>query len=96
MLNKIKKRCGIHESVTIYDDEILDLIASATHEMIQSGISIGNVTAANAMAVNAVACYVKAYLGDDRSDTATYLEMFRDKTVRLVLDESLESEVANV
>ena len=36
--------------------------------------------------MTAVSCYVKAYLGDDRTDTEKYLDLYRKKVFRLTLE----------
>ena len=40
--------------------------------------------------ITAVTLYVKAYLGDDRSDTEMYLKLYRQKVFRLTLEDEDE------
>lgn len=84
MLGKIKKRCGIAVGITVYDDEIQDLINSAKADLIASGVTKEILLSDNEQLLNAVACYVKAYRGNDRTDTEKYLKMYGD--LRLYLE----------
>lgn len=84
MLELIKKRCGI--SVGVYDAEIRDYINDCTEEMIASGVPPDMIEAENSQVLTAVTLYVKAYLGNDRSDTEKYLDLYRKKVFRLTLE----------
>ena len=84
MLNEIKKRCYI--TTTIYDDEIQSLINSCILDCIKIGIDKKVFEEENGkyndLALNCITNYVKAYRGNDRTDTEEYLKMYesiRDK-----------------
>ena len=38
------------------------------------------------MTVTAATLYVKAYIGDDRTDTEKYLDLYRKKVFRLTME----------
>lgn len=84
MLEKIKKRCGI--SVGVYDAEIGDYIDDCTEEMIASGVPPDMIKAENPQVLTAVTLYVKAHIGNDRSDTGRYMDLYRKKVFRLTLE----------
>lgn len=93
MLNLIKKRCGIAEAVTVYDEDITSYIEDCKEDMIASGVSESIISEENNQIITAVTLYVKAYIGNDRTDTEKYLELYRKKVFRLTLeDESGEVE----
>lgn len=75
MLEKIKKRCGIAEGINVYNDDISDYIADALEDMKTSGVppDILQKDTDDSRVLTAVTLYVKAYLGNDRSDTRMYL-----------------------
>lgn len=88
MLTKIKERCGIPASVTVYDSEYQSLIDDCIEEMRTAGvpavlISSDNV---NQRVLTCITLYVKAMRGDDRSDTEKYMEMYRKKVFKLSLE----------
>lgn len=88
MLEKIKERCGIAQSVTVYDNDILAYIEDCRADMIASGVSKKlTKSEKNAGVLTAVTLYVKAYLGDDRTDTEKYLKLYWNKVFRLSLEE---------
>ena len=87
MLEKVKARCGIAEEITVYDEQIQEYIADALADMAASGVPeelLENEDDPQIM--TAVSCYVKAYLGDDRTDTEKYLDLYRKKVFRLTLE----------
>lgn len=88
MLELIKKRCGI--SVSVYDEEIKAYIADCREEMIASGVPETlfpeDTSSPDNQVLTAVTLYVKAYLGNDRSDTEKYLDLYRKKVFRLTLE----------
>lgn len=93
MLDKIKKRCGIAVRITTHDDEVKDYIADCVQDMIASGVPAQIALAEDDERVlTAITCYVKAYIGDDRSDTEKYLSLYQKKVFRLALegDEDVE------
>jgi len=87
MLDLIKQRCGIAPAVTVYDEDILMYIEDCQADMIRSGVLPHIAMQKNPEVLTAITLYVKAYLGDDRSDTDKYLDLYRKKVFRLSLDE---------
>lgn len=89
MLDDIKLRCGIAKEIKVYDDEIQGYIDDALSDMRASGVppDFLNGTGTDAPQVlTAVTLYVKAYLGNDRSDTEKYMDLYRKKVFRLTLE----------
>lgn len=88
MLEEIKQRCGIPASVTAYDVEYQDLINDCMEEMKTSGVpeSLLSSVDVNPRVLTCVCLYVKAYRGDDRTDTEKYLDMFHKKVFKLSLE----------
>lgn len=88
MLEKIKKRCGIAEGINVYNDDISDYIADALQDMKTSGVppDILRKDTDDSRVLTAVTLYVKAYLGNDRSDTRMYLDLYRKKVFRMTLE----------
>lgn len=88
MLSDIKKRCGIAEGITVYDDEIRSYLDDCEMDLKASGVTEAVLT--NEKHLNqiktAAAMYVKAYIGNDRTDTEKYLDMYRKKVFRLTLE----------
>lgn len=79
MLEIIKGRCYI--ATSIYDDEIQSLINACILDCVRCGIkeSVFNIDSKgkyNNLALNCVTNYVKAYRGNDRSQTEEYLKMY--------------------
>lgn len=89
MFQSIKERCGIPDMVDIYDPDIRLYMNDCLEDMKASGVpeSLLDVKTPNPQVVTAATLYVKAYLGDDRSDTETYLRLYRQKVFRLTLEE---------
>lgn len=85
MLNKIKSRMGIHESITVYDTEIQDYIADAIQDMKESGVPGTLADSENEQVLTALTYYVKANTGNDRSDTNRYMSLYQKKVFRLSL-----------
>lgn len=88
MLEEIKQRCGIPASVTVYDSEYQSLIDDCMEEMRTAGVpakllSSDNV---NQRVLTCITLYIKAYRGDDRSDTERYLDMYHKKVFKLSLE----------
>lgn len=91
MLEEIKKRCGIALQITTYDEDITGYIGDCTDDMVASGVDKSLIDAEKKGVITAVTCYVKANLGNDRTDSEQYMKMYRDKVFRL----SLESPIVN-
>lgn len=88
MLEIIKSRCGIPEEIDIYDEDIRMYIQDCMEDMKAAGVPdrlLGETN--NPQVVTAMTLYVKAYLGDDRSDTETYMKLYRQKVFRLTMEE---------
>lgn len=86
MLGQVKLRCGI--MVPTYDDEIRGYIADCREDMIASGVPPDLAESEeDARVLTAVTLYVKAYMGNDRSDTEKYLSLYQRKVFRLTLEE---------
>lgn len=88
MLEQVKQRCGIPASVTAYDDEYTGLIEDAKEEMRTAGVPANLLSSdnVNQRVLTCIVLYIKAYRGDDRSDTEKYLEMFHRKVFKLSLE----------
>ena len=94
MLKQIKMRCGIAAAVTVYDADINLYIEDCKNDLLASGVKQGVIESENASVITAITFYVKALLGNDRTDTDKYMSLYRDKAFRLSLEE--EPEVAPV
>lgn len=88
MLSTVKERCGIPASVTVYDSEYQSLIDDCIEEMRTAGVpaSLLSDTSVNQRVLTCITLYIKAYRGDDRSDTEKYLSMFHRKVFKLSLE----------
>lgn len=86
MLERIKQRCGIAYSVTSYDIEIEDYINECIEDLISSGVPENIAKSDDPAVITAITLYVKALIGDDRTDTQKYLELYRRKVFRLTLE----------
>lgn len=95
MLEIIKQRCGIASAIKVYDEDIKMYIEDCKEDLIASGVPKSLVERETPAIITAVTLYVKAYLGDDRTDTEKYLDLYRKKVFRLTLEEETE-EVAPV
>lgn len=85
MLDIIKERCGISEEIEVYDKDIALYLKDCLEDMKASGVPESILD--DPRAVTAATLYVKAHLGDDRSDTEKYMELYRQKVFRLTLEE---------
>ena len=83
----IKQRIGIASSVTVYDYDIDLYVRDCIMDMRDSGVSEETLAREDPRVVTAVTLYVKAHIGNDRSDTSRYLSLYRQKVSRLILDE---------
>ena len=91
MLEIIKSRCGIPENIDVYDDDINIYIKDCLEDMKASGVPERLLDKPRKpQVITAVTLYVKAYLGDDRSDTEMYLKLYRQKVFRLTLEDEDE------
>ena len=89
MLEIVKSRCGIPEEIDIYDTDIRIYINDCLADMKASGVpeKLLDMNGIDPQVATAVTLYVKAYLGDDRSDTETYLKLYRRKVFRLTMED---------
>lgn len=83
----IKQRIGIASSVTVYDYDIDLYMWDCIMDMRDSGVPEETLAREDPRVVTAVTLYVKAHIGNDRSDTSRYLSLYRQKVSRLILDE---------
>ena len=83
----IKQRIGIASSVTVYDYDIDLYVQDCIMYMRDSGVPEETLAREDSRVVTAVTLYVKAHIGNDRSDTSRYLSLYRQKVSRLILDE---------
>lgn len=72
----------------MYNDDISDYIADALEDMKTSGVPLDILRkdTDDSRVLTAVTLYVKAYLGNDRSDTRMYLDLYRKKVFRMTLE----------
>lgn len=89
MLEIIKSRCGIPEDIDTYDIDIQVYINDCLADMKASEVPerLLDLNGTDPQVKTAVTLYVKAYLGDDRSDTETYLKLYRQKVFRLTMED---------
>lgn len=85
MLDIVKIRCGFPPSIHEVDEDVQSYIDDAISDMLASGVSASLIASQTASVITAVSLYVKAYIGDDRTDTEKYLDMYRKKVFRLSL-----------
>lgn len=83
----IKQRIGIASSVTVYDYDIDLYVQDCIMDMRDSGVPEETLAREDSRVVTVVTLYVKAHIGNDRSDTSRYLSLYRQKVSRLILDE---------
>lgn len=83
----LKRRCGIASGIKTYDEEIIGYIDDCISEMRASGIPQRLFETENQEVSTAVTFYVKANLGNDRTDTDKYMQLYRRKVARLALEE---------
>ena len=88
MLTAVKKRCGIAEGITVYDEEIAAYLDDCEQDLKASGVTEAVLQAEEHrnQILTAVTLYVKAYLGNDRTDTEKYMDLYRKKVFRLSLE----------
>ena len=87
MFDMIKTRCGIAKTTKVYDDDIQMYINDCLLDMRDSGVPQKTVEKEAERVITAVTLYVKAHLGNDRSDTEKYMKLYQRKVFRLTLDE---------
>ena len=93
MLEKVKKRCYINSKV--FDDEIASLIAACIKDLEGVGIKKNLFSASknDDQILNCVVNYVKAYRGNDRTDTEKYLEMYNSLKNKLSMQNDYVGDI---
>lgn len=87
MLDLIKRRCGIASNITVYDEDIVVYIEDCVEDLISSGVPESIAKSEEHQGVlTAITLYVKAYIGNDRTDTEKYLDLYQKKVFRLTLE----------
>lgn len=101
VLKQIKARCGIPETVAVYDDEIKPLMTEGLEDMQTAGVPDGMVTplhdlivsgdettsiGINGRVLHALALYVLTFHGQDRSDSTWYHDQYRRTLHKLMLE----------
>lgn len=99
LLASVKLRCGIPDSITIYDEpEMIPLIMDAIEEMRTAGVSsdllpdtsaeewYNSETAVDPRVITCIVFYVQECRGNDRNNTMRYRNLFRQKLFKLMLE----------
>ena len=86
MFQLVKKRVGIAKNTTVYDGDIKSYLADCEQDMLDSGVPKRTIDSEDDRVVTAATLYVKANLGNERSDTEKYMNLYRQKVFRLTLD----------
>lgn len=82
MLETIKKRCRL--STSAFDTEIMSLVEAAKTDLKIAGVKQEVLDNQGELLTNAISCFVKAYMGTDRSDSTRYLRMYETLKMSLV------------
>lgn len=88
MFALVKKRCGIADASGAYDIDIEGYLADCEQDMLDSDVPKSTVENRDQRVATAATLYVKAHIGNDRTDTEKYLKLYREKVSRLTLDEA--------
>ena len=93
MLEKVKKRCYINSKV--FDDEITSLIDACIKDLEDVGIkeNLFSASKVDDQILNCVVNYVKAYRGNDRTDTEKYLEMYNSLKNKLSMQNDYVGDI---
>ena len=83
LIEKIKHRLGIAADVTVYDDELEDLIEHAKSDLRLSGVSEDIISAEPPEVVNTIAFFVRYAFSDDSQEAARFGEMYQKSVFRL-------------
>lgn len=83
LIEKIKERLGIAAAVTVYDDELSDLIEHAKSDLLLSGVSAEMISAEPPEVVNTIAFFVKYAFADDSKEAERFGEMYQKSVFRL-------------
>ncbi len=94
VLAAVKARCGIPDSITIYDEaELVPLIRDAIKDMNTAGVPEEllpvdeNSENCDERVLTAITAYVLMNRGTDRADTNRYKTMYRSKLFKLMLED---------
>lgn len=96
MLEEIKRRCYITSS--LYDEEIESLIEACKCDLRDAGIKktmLDTNKNVDGQILNCVTNYVKAYRGNDRTDTDKYLLMYESLKNKISLQSEYKEEFFN-
>ena len=86
----IKERVGYSAAITAYDREIQDNMEAAVAKMLAAGVPEDMFVTDESIdkrILLAIALYVSAYNGLDRTDTQGYLKLFSDSVKNLQLED---------
>lgn len=83
LIEKIKERLGIAAAVTVYDDELSDLIEYAKSDLLLSGVSAEMISAEPPEIVNTISFFVKYAFADDSKESERFGEMYQKSVFRL-------------
>lgn len=94
MLSEIRRKCGIADGVDVYDSDIVELVNDALYDMKTAGVPAdilpNQITSEDTTTegldprvLTTVVLFVKAHLGDDRSDTDQYLRLYHERVFKL-------------
>ena len=91
LFQSVKKRCGIPEQVTVYDEsEIKPLIQDCLEDMLTAGVPAwimeDNDTETNPRVLTCITLYVQGMRGQDRTETNRYISLYRRKLHKLMLE----------
>lgn len=85
MLEKIKARLNIPASVTVYDQEITDLIEHAKFDMLEGGVPQSMINSETAPVINTIGMFAKIYMTEDSKESSKFKQLYNDSVFRLSL-----------
>ncbi|WP_424766494.1 phage head-tail connector protein [Paenibacillus sp. sgz302251] len=95
MLTDIKQALRISASTTIYDTEVMDLIAAARDDLRLAGVIDSKVeNDADTLIKRAITTYCKAQFGFDNSDAERFQKSYDMLKMHLTLSQEYTVEVA--
>ena len=83
LVDKIKQRLGIAAAVTVYDNELNDLIEHAKSDLRLSGVSEDMISAEPPEIINTIVFFVKYVFSDDYKESVRFGEMYQKSVFRL-------------
>lgn len=83
LIDKIKQRLGIAAAVTVYDNELNDLIEHAKSDLMLSGVSDDMISAEPPEIINTIAFFVKYIFSDDSKESSRFGDMYQKSVFRL-------------